>query len=177
MNENNYDYTELNKLEEYLSKRKKHYHRIPILDGQQIVVMNKSGKVIWDAVIHFGSYGHEKGLLEIMGAIVDSESVGDTVLGNLTSDKIIELIERCEMTNKKRKKKYSVSDFTPENLITSLDELMSQEFVLFRGTTGSHIKLIHIGWFQGWQLKYASNLIRDMRLYKLPKESEENNET
>ena len=37
--------------------------------------------------------------------------------------------------------------------ITSLDELVKQEFVYFRD------KITHIGWFCGWQLRLAHNYI------------------
>lgn len=51
---------EMNALEEGLRKRDEEYQRIRIFDGEQIRCRD------WDAVIHCGSYGHEKGLLEIM---------------------------------------------------------------------------------------------------------------
>lgn len=41
----------------------------------------------WDAVCHSGSYGHEKGLLEIMGTIV--QTVDDDVEGWLTAEEIL----------------------------------------------------------------------------------------
>lgn len=40
-----------------------------------------------DAICHGGSYGHEKGLLEIMG-LVDVEKVGDSVEGYLIAEEV-----------------------------------------------------------------------------------------
>lgn len=51
-------------------------------DGYKITC-NKNGKYEWDAVCHCGSYGGNSGELETMGAIVDSELVGDDVEGFL----------------------------------------------------------------------------------------------
>ena len=44
----------------------------------------------WDVVCHKGSYGYEDGLLEY------EDNVGDDVIGRLTADKVIKLIESSE---------------------------------------------------------------------------------
>ena len=44
---------------------------------------------ISDVVCHSGSYGHELGLLEIMG-LVNEEEVGDSVEGYLTAEEVCE---------------------------------------------------------------------------------------
>ena len=52
-----------------------------------------SGKIKdfkWDAVCHKGSYGYEDGLLEY------EDNVEDDVIGRLTADKVIRLIESGE---------------------------------------------------------------------------------
>lgn len=41
----------------------------------------------WDAICHCGSYGHEKGLIEVTGSIVRSDD--DTVEGYLTAETIL----------------------------------------------------------------------------------------
>ena len=46
----------------------------------------------WDAICHDFSYGHEKGLLEIMGSLV-KENHSDVVEGFLTADDIIKRLE------------------------------------------------------------------------------------
>lgn len=57
-------------------------------DGCQIVVKNE--EYDWDAICHSWSYGHETGLLEIMGNIVDfNNTCGDTVEGFLTANDIL----------------------------------------------------------------------------------------
>lgn len=50
---------------------------------------------IWDAIYSTGSYGYEKGLLEICGDIVDPD-VSDTVEGFLTANDIIKRLEQNE---------------------------------------------------------------------------------
>lgn len=47
----------------------------------------------WDAICHSGSYGHERGLLEIMGTIVRVDD--DEVEGNLTAE---EILQRLNLT-------------------------------------------------------------------------------
>ena len=47
----------------------------------------------WDAICHSGSYGHEKGLLEIMGTIVRVDD--DEVEGYLTAK---EILQRLNLT-------------------------------------------------------------------------------
>ena len=89
------DLTEMNKLEEYLKAHGIEYKRRDTeetpdeLDWHQIIVHDQ-----WDAICHYGSYGCEQGLLEIMGALVDIEKDGDSVVGWLTADDVIARIER-----------------------------------------------------------------------------------
>lgn len=96
--------SELDKLEQYLVANGFKFKRndeqdvkaenglIVHLDKHQIVVYDKHGNYIWDAICHRGSYGFEKGLLEIMGTIV-SHDVGDSVEGWLTAQDIIDRLE------------------------------------------------------------------------------------
>ena len=66
--------------------------------GAQVIVYDDEGNRLWDAVINKGSYGSERGLLEVMGqAIVKKVSKmgnddDDEVLGWLTADEILEKI-------------------------------------------------------------------------------------
>ena len=59
-------------------------------DGLQICYPNAKD-CICDAICHSGSYGHERGLLEIMG-LVDEEKVGDSVEGYLTALEVFKRI-------------------------------------------------------------------------------------
>lgn len=63
--------------------------------GLQIIVKNDIEKLLWDAVCNDISYGHEAGLLEIMGdKLVDlNKTCGDTVEGFLTADEILERLD------------------------------------------------------------------------------------
>ena len=90
--------SELDKLEKYLKEHGYEYTRNdvdeePYEDVHQIVVY-ENGQRLWDAICHTGSYGHEAGLLEIMGAIVWYDIDGDSVRGWLTANDVIARIER-----------------------------------------------------------------------------------
>ena len=56
------------------------------LDGVQVCYPSCENPIS-DAVCHSGSYGHEKGLLEIMG-LVNADEVGDLVEGWLTAEEV-----------------------------------------------------------------------------------------
>lgn len=66
--------------------------------GAQVIVYDDEGNRLWDAVINKGSYGSERGLLEVMGqAIVDKISLSEDtenidVIGWLTADEILKKI-------------------------------------------------------------------------------------
>ena len=80
-------------LEEYLRKKEKPYQRWDMDDGEQIIAYSKDGDRLWDAICTKYSFGHEKGLLEIMGDIVDEKRVGDRVEGWLTAQDVIDRVE------------------------------------------------------------------------------------
>ena len=63
--------------------------------GYQIIIVGKNNKRLCDAVYHFGSYGHEQGLMEIMGALTKEEYEEDSVLGYLTADDVFKRFKYC----------------------------------------------------------------------------------
>lgn len=77
------DLAEMDKLAEGLTAKGIPFTRENYFNGEQIICDG------WDAVCHDCSYGHEKGLLEIMGNIVDKEC-GDEVEGYLTAQDILD---------------------------------------------------------------------------------------
>lgn len=99
--------TELDKLEAYLREHRINYSREDIVtnyyglkfadpatvERHQLIVFSKDGKRQWDAVCHKGSYGYDEGLLEIMGEPVVREIDGDTVVGYLTAQDVIDRLE------------------------------------------------------------------------------------
>ncbi len=89
---------ELEKLESFLIQNGYKHERIDYTtphgyDQHQIIVYNDKHKRIWDAVCHYGSYGHSQGLLEIMGCIVRGK---DSVEGWLTADDVIKRFKEWE---------------------------------------------------------------------------------
>lgn len=65
---------------------------IDIGDHIVIVYTQDTDERLFDAICRYGSYGYHNGLLEIMGTIVDEDSDGDTVVGYLTADDVIDRI-------------------------------------------------------------------------------------
>ena len=57
-----------------------------LFDGIQIVV----GDFDRDAICHSGSYGHEKGLIEVMGL----PQCQDDVIGWLTAEEILQMVDQ-----------------------------------------------------------------------------------
>ena len=57
-------------------------------DGIQIVV----GDFDWDAICHSGSYGHEKGLIEVMGL----PQCQDDVIGYLTAEDVLKMVDELD---------------------------------------------------------------------------------
>lgn len=89
--------SELDKLEKYLKEHNIPYDRIDeaekgLIDRHQILVKDKDGDVIWDAICQRDSYGYGQGLLEIMGTLVGPED-GGSVAGWLTAEDVIRRIE------------------------------------------------------------------------------------
>ena len=81
-------YNEIKKLADGLDEMEIEFKLVPLLGGWQILVFDENGDVSWDAICHKFSYGHEKGLLEIMGSIVDNPY--DVVEGGLTAAEVLE---------------------------------------------------------------------------------------
>ena len=77
--------TEMMKLAFGLRDRGIGFKTTCFLDGIQIVV----GDWDWDAICHSGSYGHENGLIEVMGL----PQCQDDVIGYLTAEDILEMVD------------------------------------------------------------------------------------
>lgn len=96
----NVDLEELNKLEEYLKRHEIAFERIDGydyfgIDRHQICVPCVGEGRKWDVICQFGSYGVEKGLLEICGELVRPDC-GNDVEGWLTAEDVISRIERAK---------------------------------------------------------------------------------
>ena len=53
-------------------------------------IRGKDGDFEWDVICHHGSYGYEEGLLEY------SDNIEHDVIGNLTADEVIKLIDSAQ---------------------------------------------------------------------------------
>lgn len=89
----NFLYTrEINKLVHYLADKEMNYELHETFNGYIVIVYDEEGERSWDAICHDGSYGHELGLLEVMGQTVVRDTY-DTVEGYLTANDIIKRLE------------------------------------------------------------------------------------
>lgn len=79
---------EIVKLSKMLDKEKIPHEDMQIFDGLQVNYPNKENCVC-DAICHSFSYGHEQGLLEIMGLTED-----DDVEGYLTAKEVFKRIKK-----------------------------------------------------------------------------------
>ena len=98
----------LNYLEKYLQVHGIKYERIDkeeIFDRERHIAQNERHQIIvpcsgddfqWDVICQKGSYGYDKGLLELYGNLVDEEKDGDSVVGWLTAQDVIDRIEAKE---------------------------------------------------------------------------------
>ena len=77
----NWNMNEMNKLAIGLAERGIEFKLRYLWHGMQILCDT------WDAVCHDSSYGHENGLIEVMGTVCRSED--DDVEGWLTADEIL----------------------------------------------------------------------------------------
>ena len=81
----NINQTEMMELAFGLRDRGIGFKTTSFLDGIQIVV----GDWDWDAICHSGSYGHENGLIEVMGL---PQCQGD-VIGWLTANDVLKMVD------------------------------------------------------------------------------------
>lgn len=91
------EHTEMDKLIDWLKicpPTKYTYSVTETWGRPQVIFMDfQTGERVADCVCHSGSYGHERGLLEAMGApLVNEEEVGDEVEGWLTAVDILSRI-------------------------------------------------------------------------------------
>lgn len=90
-------YTEIIRLHEMLEKAGIPHGLGKYMDGWQIcypTATRTSKKCVMDAIQHFGSYGKDENLLEIMGLLTEEEAEHDSVAGYLTAENVFERIKK-----------------------------------------------------------------------------------
>lgn len=91
---NSFNFTEMFKLRDLLKEANIPFRMREIHDGLQIIYPDvEIEDAECDAALHGFSYGHELGLLEIMGLLTDDEEENDSVLGNLTAEEVYNRIK------------------------------------------------------------------------------------
>ncbi len=73
----------------------------------QIIIRNKENPkyALCDVIYHYGSYGYDQNLLEIMGALTEEEEEDNSVLGYLTANEVFKRFKYCYEHNTKFYKK------------------------------------------------------------------------
>lgn len=84
---------EIRKLIKMLDKEKIPHEDLPLFDGCQVNYPNRQSCVC-DAICHSFSYGHEKGLIEIMGLTEEND-----VEGYLTAKEVFKRIRKHYKAN------------------------------------------------------------------------------
>lgn len=85
-------YTEIIRLHELLAENNIPHVIRRCMDGWQVCYpyCRPDDSCISDAIQHFGSYGREQNLLEIMGLLTPEEEEYDSVAGYLTAEDVFE---------------------------------------------------------------------------------------
>lgn len=86
-------FTEMNKLGYMLACTLIPYEQRPLLGGSQLCYPSIENCVC-SVVCHDYSYGHQDGLLEIMGLLTEEEEEFDSVKGWLDADEVFKRISR-----------------------------------------------------------------------------------
>lgn len=92
---NEFHPAEMYKLINLLIQRKVNFEVQENFDTPMVIFLNADGHRFGDAICHRGSYGHERGLLEIMGLDITEEEYGDAVLGYLTAEEVLEHLDNA----------------------------------------------------------------------------------
>lgn len=88
------DFAEMDKLERLLVEANIPYEKVRMFHGKQLKYPCGGDDMICSVILHNGSYGRERGLLEIMGLLTDEELECDTVAGSLTADDVFGRIKK-----------------------------------------------------------------------------------
>lgn len=88
-------YKEIQVLHSLLEKENISHTMKEMYDGWQICYpSDENNKYVMDAIEHFGSYGCEEDLIEIMGLLTPDEEACDSVIGHLTANEVFERIKQ-----------------------------------------------------------------------------------
>lgn len=87
-------YKEIKRLHVMLQAARIPHTFAKIFDGYQICYPCGGKERVADAVEHFGSYGSENDLLEIMGLLTPEDAKGNSVLGHLTAEDVFERMRK-----------------------------------------------------------------------------------
>lgn len=117
--------TEIDKLEKMLIEEGIEYERKPLFGGWQICVPNAEYKE-WDAICHSSSYGHERGLLEIMGdcLLAYEELQYDNVLGYMTAEEVMNRVHDQEQIAKVKREYEDNLDWWKSQSIKTQNDLI-----------------------------------------------------
>lgn len=89
----NENYQAILALDVMLNNAKIPHETVRCFDGWQIIYPEDGSGLVMDAIEHYGSYGKERDLIEIMGLLTTEEEQYDSVVGNLTAENVFARIK------------------------------------------------------------------------------------
>ena len=87
-------YQEILRLDAMLTERHIPHIFQKFMDGWQVIYPQDGKKRVMDAIEHYGSDGHEKDKLEIMGLLTSDAKTNDSVLGYLSAEELVSRIHQ-----------------------------------------------------------------------------------
>lgn len=116
--------TEIDRLEAQLKACGIEYEKCRLNGGWQICVPNRKAKE-WDVVCHSFSYGHETGLLELMGdsMLTYDELQYDSVVGYLEAEEVIYRYYHREQFAREKQERKDLLNWWNDLDIAEQDEL------------------------------------------------------
>lgn len=136
----NESYKEILVLEKMLTEAEIPHTLHRLLDGWQVIYPEEGEKRVVDAIEHYGSYGKDEDLLEIMGLLTPEEEEDNSVLGYLSAEEVFKRIWNHH---------YGISDktgkeFTLDGCVTVPADMTEEQFI------DEFLKLIESkDWFYG----------------------------
>jgi len=89
-------YNEILRLKEMLERKNIKFYFETVHDGYRMAYLGADDVCICSIIEHWGSYGSDEDLLEIMGLLTGDELLLDEVLGHLTAEEVFERVMKHE---------------------------------------------------------------------------------
>lgn len=118
-------YTEILNLDKMLTKSGIPHVLHKFMDGWQVIYPEDGEKRVMDAIEHYGSYGNNDNLLEIMGLLTPEEAEHDIVVGCLTANDVFKRIKKHwdDLPNKAIESKHEYTECSSGGFNRTADKI------------------------------------------------------